>query len=800
MRPIILSLFLFYFTLTAGAAEKGTISGKVVEEEGGLPIPSAVISLYLDGNEQALMTLATDENGFFTARNLKPGTYRIKVSFVGYAPLIVNGIILTEKDFDKRLGLLKVSSEQNALQEVTITVQKPPIEFGADGITYNVGSTLLAEGSTATDVLKNVPMVEVDIDGKATIAGKRSTRIFIDGKPSDYMTSNISDLLNVLPSDAIEKIEVLTNPPSKYSGDGDGIINIVMKKGFKIGFNGNVSVTGSLQGNTNASTNASYKSKTYSINGGASFRYNIAKGENHNYRENFFPDTTFYYDQYGHYRNASKGSNVRVGFDWDITPKQNLRISTNYNNNSSNPNSGNEMHYLSEELVEKRLRNQLNTGNGKSHNFVFNSTYTLQTDTTGGKLGLGLIINSNENLDFRSYGTTYQPTTTNPTLQQNNNDTGNNGITFNADYDKPIFGKRDLIEAGFAYNRRKNENDLLVENYNFTTEQFVTNRKLSNQFFYNENIYAGYLSYNYRNTGFSVKTGIRTEITDVAFDLSTGENYRVDPYLSLFPNISINRSFRKRYNLGAAYSVRINRPRENALNPQVNNVDTLNISYGNPNLDPSFTHQIDFNFGVYGQKWSFNPRLSYAKSVDVIERYRSVTLIPGTTTARSESTYYNVGSNQSISLALLANYRSTSKISTNANFTIVQSRYASELNSSLNRDGWSFRGAMGFSMQLPLKTAFEANVNYANNQSAQGRNKGSVTSNFSARKAFFKNRLSFRTTINDIFGNRSYTTYSEGVNFRAENYSTNNTQNITFSLSYRFTKLTQGKPGAAEKK
>ncbi|WP_240615361.1 outer membrane beta-barrel protein [Pedobacter paludis] len=776
------------------AAEKGVISGRVIEEVGGLSIPSAIISVYVDGTEQPLITSSTDEDGRFSIKNLKPGNYHIKISFVGYAPLIVNGIILTEKDYDKNLGSLKLSSDQNSLQEVTITVQKPPIEFGADGVTYNVGSSLLAEGSTATDVLKNVPLVQVDIDGNATIAGKRNTRIFIDGKPSDYMTSNISDLLNVLPSDAIDKIEVLTNPPSKYSGDGEGIINIVMKKGFKVGFNGNVGVSGGLQGNGNTNANASYRGKSYSVNGSAAYRYNIGKGNSHNYRENFFPDTTFYYDQYGGFKNNNTGGNFRLGFDWTISPKQSLRLSTNYNNNNSTSNSTNDLHYLSEELIEKRLRNQLNTGNGKSNNFVFNIDYDLQTDTSGGKLSLSATVNNNHNLDFRDYSTTYaQPSTSAPSLQQNNNDTGNDGITLNLDYEKPVFKKRDRIEMGLAYNYRKNDNDLLIENFNFNTQQFITNVKLSNQFLYNENIAAGYASYNYRNVGWGVKTGVRAELTDVAFDLSNGESYHVKPYLSLFPNLSLNRFFRKRYSVGATYNIRINRPRENTLNPQVNNVDTLNISYGNPNLSPAYTHQMEINFGVFGQKWSFNPRLSYSTSQGVIERYRTVTLIPGTSSARSESTFDNVGTNNSLALILVGNYRPTNKISANSNVSIIQSNYKSKLNSSLNRDGLSFRAAIGLSMQLPLKTAFESNLNYANNTNAQGRNKGSMTSNFSARKVFFGNRLNFRVTINDVFGNRSNTFYNEGQNFRLENFSTNNTQNFTFSLNYRFTKITVNK-------
>lgn len=791
----ILILLVLFLATTAFVAEKGTISGKVVEEVGGLSIPSAIVAVYIDGTEQPITTSATDEDGFFSIKNLKPGNYRIKISFVGYAPLIVNGIIITEKDSDRNLGALKLSSEQNSLQEVTITVQKPAIEFGADGVTYNVGSSVLAEGSTATDVLKNVPMVQVDIDGNATIAGKKSTRVFIDGKPSDYMTSNIADLLNVLPSDAIEKIEVLTNPPAKYSGDGEGIINIVMKKGFKVGFNGNIGIAGGIQGNGNANTNASYRGKNYAINGSAAYRYNIGRGESNSYRENFFPDTTFYYDQKGASKSKSRGANFRLGFDWDITPKQNIRVSTNYNDNKSSSNSSNDLRYLSEQLIQNRLRNQTNTGDGKSNNFVVNADYKLQTDTSGGNLSIGLTFNTNGSLDLRSFNTTYQPLgVSRATLQQNNNDIGNNGLTFNLDYDKPVFKKRDRVEFGLAYNYRKNDNDLLVENFNFQTQQFVTNNRLSNQFLYNENILAGYASYNYRNAGWGVKTGVRTELTDVAFDLSTGENYNVKPYLSVFPNLSLNRFFRKRYNLGATYSIRINRPRENTLNPQVNNVDTLNISYGNPNLSPSYTHQMDISFGAFGQKWSFTPRLSYSSSQGVIERFRTVILIPGSTTARSESTFDNVGTNNSLALILIGNYRPTNKISANGNFSLIQSKYTSKLNSALNRNGISVRGTFGFSMQLPKKTAFESNLNYANNVSAQGRNKGSVTSSFSARKLFFSNRLNLRVTLNDIFGNRNNTVYNEGENFRLQSFSTNNTQNFIFSLNYRFTKIAKKIP------
>ncbi len=776
---------LSFLSSTAHAAEKGIIRGKVVEEVGGLPIPYAVVSLFEANGEQPLYTIQTDENGYFKIINLKTGIYKLKVSYVGFANLFVNDISITDEAFDKNLGSLKLSTEQSNLNEVVITAPKPLVEFGADVITYNVGSSVLAEGSTATDVLKNVPMVQVDIDGNATISGKRSTRVFIDGKPSDYMTSNITDLLNVLPSDAIEKIEVMTNPPSKYSGDGEGILNIVMKKGFKVGFNGNIGVTAGIQGNTNTNANASYRGKNYNINGSAAYRQNIGKGNSESYRTNLFADTTYYYNQFNINRNEGDGGNFRVGFDWDITPKQNLRLSTNYNLNNNNSISGNDLYYISEEKITSRLRNQENLGDGNSNNFVFNADYNLQTDTVGGKLSIGVTLNTNSNNDLRSYNRSYAfPANLNPSLQQNDNEISNQGLNFTLDYDKPVFNKRDQLEFGVAYNYRKNDNDLLVQNFNYLSQQFITNTGLSNKFFYNENIASAYASYNYRKNGWGFKTGVRTEYTDVNFDLSTGANYHVDPYLSVFPSISINHFFKKRYNFGATYSVRINRPRENTLNPQVNNADTLNISYGNPDLMPAYTHQMDLSFGAFGQKWSFTPRISYSTSSGVIERYRFVKK-----NGVSESTFDNVGTNHSIALMLNGNYRPTNKISSSANFSVIQSKYSSTLNSSLNRDGLSLRASLGFSMQLPYKTAFESNVNYANNITAQGRNKGSINSSFGARKNFFKNMLTARISTNDPFGRKNNISYNQGINFISESYSTNNSSNVTFSLNYRFTNV-----------
>lgn len=794
MKALFISFSLLLLTARLCAADKGIISGKVVEQVGALPIPSAVVAVYTVGSEQPILTTPTDENGTFKIASLKYGVYRIKVSYIGFVPLVVDELILTEKDPEKRLGTLKLVADQTSLQEVTIAAEKPLIQYAADMMTYNVGQSILAEGSTASDILRNVPMVEVDLDGNASISGKRNTRIFIDGKPSDYMTSNIADLLSVLPSDAIEKIEVMTNPPARYSGDGEGIINIVLKKNFKIGLGGNAGGSVGLTGKTNVNANASYKAKNYSLNGGGAYQYNLRKTTNTNYRENFLTDTTFYQNNLNDFRDSGDGGNYRANFDWNITKKQNLHVSTNYNNNSSNSVGGGYNYSLDEDQVEQSLRTTVNTGKIKRATFVMDADYELNIDTTGGRLTLGVTYNDNNDLTNRIIDRTFTPANRAQQLQNNVDNIGNNGFTFKADFDKPVFKKRDNIELGVQYTYRNNDKDQRNQYFDFASQQFVINEKQSTQFLYKEDIVAGYASYNLRTKNWGLKAGLRAEVTAIHFDISSGESYDIDPYVSLFPSASISRNFKK-FNLTSSYSVRVNRPRENSLNPQINNIDPLNINYGNPNLDPELTHQMDIGLNAWGTRWNFNPRLTYSSRTAVIEQLRSVDQ-----TGVSERTYDNVSSNQQYGIILSGNYRPNKTISTNANFMFSQTAYKSDINSALNRTGKNLTGNIGLSMQLPFKTAFEGNLNYYNNISAQGRNKGSITTWMGARKVFMKNKLNARVSVSDPFGRANNSSYSEGVNFRVQNFNTNNSSNVTLSLNYRFARVSKTKvppPSAA---
>jgi hypothetical protein len=339
------------------------VFGKVADGVSGEMIDFAGISMFQQGTDIIFKSISTSNEGNFKFTNIPYGKYTIRVSYVGFERQVIEDIDLNADHPDFSLGTIRLKKSSGALNEVKIVDKKPTLEVNADQITYNVSESLQAEGSTATDVLKNVPMVNVDIDGNVTIAGKRNTRIFIDGKPSDYMTSNIADLLNVLPSDAIEKIEVMNNPPAKYSADGEGIINIVLKKGYKVGLNGTLSLNAGTLGNYNANAYAAYRSKGFALTSSYAFGESQNAADNQTYNQNYLPDTN-YHNQEGARRGQNFGQNFREGINWDIDSTQNVRFTSNFNFNNADGSSFSDDAYLNEALIQKKINTQRNSNVG----------------------------------------------------------------------------------------------------------------------------------------------------------------------------------------------------------------------------------------------------------------------------------------------------------------------------------------------------------------------------------------------------------------------------------------------------
>ncbi|GAB3917731.1 outer membrane beta-barrel family protein [Mucilaginibacter boryungensis] len=759
----------------------------------GEAVDFATVGLYKVGSDIAAKGTSSNDGGIFNFYNVPFGSYSLRISFVGYDKQIIDRVEVSATHMVANLGTIRLKpSVGNALAEVVISDKKPQIEYSADQITYNVGESLQAEGSVATDILKNVPMVNVDINGNATIAGKRNTRIFIDGKPSDYMTANITDLLNILPSDAIDKIEVMTNPPVKYSADGEGIINIVLKKGYKVGLNGTISMTGGTLGNYNINSYASYRTKTLSLNSSYAFGESQNIGDSYSLRKNFFPDTLFYRNNFSNRDGHNFGHNFRTGMNWDIDSTRNLRFTSNFNFNKSSAESFTDYHYLDELAIESNLNKQNNSSHNNSFNYALTADYSWKITKDGEQLEASALYSANTSGNNRYLSRDYLDGNGLPVIgkspveQTYDIDGANHGFEFKMDYDKPLGKPKNSLSAGVSANMRTNNNDQEVNNYNYLLGQYMPNNGLTNRFIFNANIYSAYASLNLHTTNnWSFRIGGRGELTDMGFNLSSlSQKYNIKPYVNIFPNLSASRMFKDKYTVGLSYSERIARPREFALNPQIETSDSTNISFGNPNLRPAFTRQLDLSFGMFEKKWSIYPRLGYSSTSSIIERITTVT-----PNGVSQSTYDNLSNSQYYTINIYGNYRPNKKINLNGGGTLGRIVYQTTSANAISRDGFSVNARAGITMDLPQRLAFEGNMNYYSNTSAQGHNSGSVSTSFGVRKIFLKNKLKFRIMAINPLSQSNAHSYAEGLNFTRESYSSTRTRNFSMTVSYNFTKV-----------
>lgn len=786
------SFFLIVFILAfsfidINAQELGSVSGMVKDETNSTPIDFAAVSIYKEGNDVATKNYMTDIEGNFAFTDLPYGIYKLKISFIGYKTKELEGIVINKDQNNVNLTDIKLSpAEGNTLQEVVVTERKPVIEFGADTITYNVSQSIHAEGTTVSDLLKNVPMVTVDIDGKPTIAGKVNTRIFLDGKPSDFTAATMTDLLNILPSDAILKIEVITNPDVKYSADGDGIINIVLKKGYQIGLNGAVSFTAGTIGNYNSSVYTAYKNDKVSFTNTYGFSDARVSTDISSLRTNFKQDViTSYMNQYSNTLNKNNGHNLRSAIDWDITAKQNLRFSANYNSTKSSGDSHLDDYRLNAAAIQQELRIQDSDNGNKTANLTLNADYRFNINKKNESLTAGIVWFDNSSERDRLLARLYHKpngSTSNAFQQQNDNNIYNNRLELNVDYSKPL-SKFTSITLGSQVTIGNNGNDQYVEGYDFINQQDTIIPSLTNNFEYQEKIYAFYGSYRVRTKArWFFRGGVRSEFTDVSFKQAAIADNSPKPYHNLFPNISISKLYKKKYNFGLSYSMRIIRPREVNLNPLIDDSNQSNVSFGNPNLKPSYSNQFQLSFGTYGMKWSFTPRISYSATERIIERYRI---------SPDSVTYENVGSNKTLALGFFGNYRPSKAITLTGGYTLSRRDYESKSALLVDRIGYSHRLNLNLTGNLPYKIACEGQLNYTSNAIAQGRTSGSVSTSFGIRKNFVNNKIMMRFMATDPFANQNSLEIIDAFTaantyYNQERNRTVKTRNYSLTLSYRF--------------
>jgi len=598
----------------SAAAADGKITGTVVDAKTKQPVPFATVALINTATDKPIDGAAADEAGKFVLSNVPDGSYRLEFSFIGYKT-ISQPITMTGKATN--VGAVALASATTQLAEVRVEGQRALIEERVDRTVYNAEQDQTTRGGDATDVLKRVPMLTVDLDGNVSLRGNQNVRVLINNKPSTITASSISDALKQIPADEIKAVEVITSPSAKYDAEGSGgIINIVTKKNNLEGKT--LSIDTSV-GNrsSNLGLNGGYRvgRMGFSLGGWGRTSYNTP-GSFSNYQQTFgalggLASTT---QQQADTRSNNTFGRYTLGWDFDINKYNSLAASVRYGLRSGTDYQDDLLtrsgFYGSSGAVLRQTGDTRNVKtNDKSTNVDVSLSYTHTTDKPQQELSfLGVYSRNNRNDDFTNTITDLVDTapgaSTAPYRLKNLNESYNQELTVQADYQTPI-GDKQLVEFGAKDIMRKvNSAYTYLRANDLSESEFVplTNAGLNNTFDYNQNVAAAYASYTLSFLKqYTLKAGARYEHTsiDAKFADAATDTTNIPSYGVLVPSLNLSRKLANGNVLKVAYNRRIQRPSLRYLNPNVQASNTRNATQGNPVLAPEYTNNYELGYNTF---------------------------------------------------------------------------------------------------------------------------------------------------------------------------------------------------------
>jgi outer membrane receptor protein involved in Fe transport len=612
---------------TAQAAPKGSakIIGFLLDSTDSKPVEFATLALINTKTNKPVDGTVADGVGKFTLNKVALGSYKIVVSFIGYDSKTVF-VNITEKNDDRDLGVIKLQQSSKMLSEVTVEGQRALIEERVDRTVYNAEKDASNKGGDATDVLKKVPMLSVDLDGNPSLRGSTSVRVLINNKPSTIMASSIADALRQIPADMIKTVEVITSPSAKYDAEGSaGIINIVTKKntlqGLTLSFDSSAGVRGS-----NLSLNGNFRNKNWglSLGGFGRSEYNVnGKFESTQLTQNMGVETRNV--QTAESRREGLFGNYQLGFDWDINKYNSITASTRFGLRNGNNWQDGLQQIRNGVLTSLRNTNSLD----ESANVDINVDYTHTFEKPQKEFSiLSMYSRNNRSNDFYNLIMNTKSTMSEILSSiKNENGSYNEEATFQMDYQTPV-AKNQLLEFGAKGILRNVTSDYksFTAGSNGIYTQVNSAILPSNVFDYNQNIYSTYGSYTLTTKNkWSIKTGARYEYTDItaSFLKKEGQNTVIPAYGVLVPSFNMSKTF-KSGTWRFSYNRRIQRPGIQNLNPNVNATNPLNISTGNPNLAPEYTNNYEVSYSKFIKQTYISTSFFMRNTTGAINQIREV--------------------------------------------------------------------------------------------------------------------------------------------------------------------------------
>ncbi|RNL50287.1 outer membrane beta-barrel family protein [Pedobacter jejuensis] len=800
-KTIQITTFLLFLSLGlfAQTGGKAKITGILKDAKTQETIPFATAVL-LDKATKANVKIAqTDMNGAFTMSDLPAGTFTFKISFVGYQTMVRDNVVITATTGTLAFGEIKMNTAAgNVLKDVTVTAQKAAMQMGIDKKVFSVDQSLVSEGGSATDLLANVPSVQTDIDGNVSLRGSSGVRVLIDGKPSLIAGGNVAQILASIPASSIESVELITNPSAKYDAEGQsGIINIVLKKNTKLGFNGSVALTAGNRDNYNGNTNLSFQNSKINLYGNYSYRYGNRLGGG-------YQDITYlnslssiaFANQNTNSTSLDKGHNVKAGLDYYLSDRSVISLSGGFNSRLNDRDEFININQLNSALNPVSLSNRNNTNNGDGSSFDLNLDYSLKFKKPKEELTFNFGYSEGDNNNFQTYNTQVYNQNGNavnlsPSIQHTNNLGNNTNYNVQADYALPV-GKAGKIEAGYRSQIRLGDNNQVADSVVGNSNIFISNNRLNNNFESKDQVHALYLNYQNQIKDFGYQIGLRAENAQLSTELQ-GFNGNVlyttlgrIKYNRLYPSIFLTQKLSGEQQVNLSYTRRVNRPRPWDTNPFLDVSDPLNYRAGNPNLLPEDVHSFELGYSKYFKKVTLTSSIYFRQTNDVIQRVRTEPDAAGIITTTPQNLTRSINSG----VELIGRFDLIKAL----NFTTNVNLYQSKIDGVpafgiVDNSGFSWNGNLTANISAIKNLSFQFRGDYrAAEVMAQGRRNSMYGIDGGAKYDFPNKKASLSLNIRDIFNTRAWSMTTEGSNtyidFQRRMQGTMG--NLTFS--YRFGK------------
>lgn len=792
---LLLSVSLLSFAQERPQAKKVKVTGKITEKSTSQPLGYATVTLQNSKRPDVITGGMTDENGNFSIE-ANAGTYDVKFEFISFKPIEMKQLAIQE---DKNFGTVALEAEAEMLDAVEIRAERSTVEIKLDKKVYNVGQDMIVKGGTVSDVLDNVPSVSVDVEGNVSLRGNENVRILIDGKPSGLAGINIADALKMLPADAVDKVEVITNPSARYDAEGGaGILNIILKKGKNQGINGTVTATTGDPANHGFTGTINYKTEQFNLFTTQGYSYRKGPGNSMTDTEYLDGngDVTGYLKERRNNERLNKSYNGVLGLEWYLDKSITWTNTLSYRR-SSGENPDNVFQYRYDPAMNlQSITNRFSMESEKDENVDFSSNFIKKFKKDGHQLTVDLSFSQSDDDEDSDIPSRNVLDGTPISEQRTGNIQKQNRSLLQTDYVLPI-GEKSQFEAGY----RGNFNDLLtdysVENFNYGTGGWENDPQFTNTLEYKEKVNAFYSQFGTKINRMSYLVGLRWEDSNIDINQLTQNIYKNKRYNNFFPSAFVTYEFSENSSASLSYSRRISRPRSRSINPFSSLSSNINLFRGNPDLDPSMTDAFDFGYLNKFGKLTFNTSMYFNRTKDAVQYVRNTEMINGTATLVTSPV--NVGSEDRFGFEFTLSYSPYKWWRLNSNFNLFRNQtkgnytYTDLSNNSQTIDfsntAYSWFARINSKINLPLGIDWQANSTYnAPQTNAQGRSKGIISANMAFSKDVLKDKGTIALNVNDLFNSRKRITETNLATQNAYSEMQWRERQITLSFTYRFNK------------